>query len=87
MKITIDTNATNSGNTLMLRDAQTELFQYLDADSISFADSKNISATTASTPYSGNPMPVVIDNAVDDAALVVEIMLVSITYRLPLPVG
>ena len=74
---------------LMSRDARTDFFQYLDADSISFADSKNISNTTASTPYSGNPMPVVIDTAVDDAALdtavddaALETMLVIIRSRL-----
>ncbi|MCM1987955.1 hypothetical protein, partial [Methanococcoides seepicolus] len=53
LKTTIPANTRSSGNMLMSRDAETDLFQYLDADSISFADSKNISATTASTPYSG----------------------------------
>ncbi|NPE28461.1 hypothetical protein HNV12_10910 [Methanococcoides sp. SA1] len=66
----------------MSRYAETDLFQYFDADSISFAESKNISAITTSTPYSDSPMSVIIDNAVDAAALVVEIMLVSIPYRL-----
>jgi hypothetical protein len=64
----------------------------VDADNISFVESIIISAMTASTPYSGSPIFVVMDMALtvaedETAALVVaadtvvdEITLVSIFY-------
>jgi hypothetical protein len=58
------------------------LFHLLEAESISFADNNKISPITASTPYSGSPIPVVIEMApaAEEIALVVEITLVSMIF-------
>jgi hypothetical protein len=52
-----------------------------EADKISFAESNKISATTASTPYSGSPTGVVIDTALaaEDIVLVVVVIIVLVS--------
>ncbi len=74
LNITIAAKATSSGTIDMLREQSRDLLHLSDADNISFADSKRISAITANTPYSGRPTGVVIDTipaAVEDIVLVV----------------
>lgn len=66
------------------------LFHLSDADRISLAESKMISAITASTPYSGRPVGVIMvitpaaaeDEAVVVAAVVVDIVLISMVQLL-----
>lgn len=87
LNTTMATKATKSGIIPMLRDVLSVLFHLLEAESISLADNSRIRPITASTPYSGSPMPVVIEiaPAADEIALVVEITLVStIIHFLPM---
>ncbi|MDG6244113.1 MAG: hypothetical protein QCH31_06935 [Methanolobus sp.] len=81
MKITIATNDTNNGNIVMFKEQSRDLFHFWEAESISFAESNKINATTASTPYSGSPGAVVIDipAAVEDIVLVVVVTIVLVS--------
>ncbi|WP_164997737.1 hypothetical protein [Methanolobus psychrotolerans] len=85
MKITIATNDTNSGKIVIFNEQSRDLFHFSEAERISFAESNKISATTASTPYSGSPGCVVIDTmpaAVEDIVLVVVVIIVLVSIDL-----
>ncbi|MDK2948690.1 hypothetical protein SAMN04488589_0016 [Methanolobus vulcani] len=81
LKITIATNDTNNGRIVIFNEQSRELFHFSEADNISFAESNKISATTASTPYSGSPTGVVIDTALaaEDIVLVVVVIIVLVS--------
>nr|WP_321498033.1 hypothetical protein [uncultured Methanolobus sp.] len=85
MKITIATNDTNNGRIVIFNEQSKDLFHFSEADNISFAESNKISATTASTPYSGSPIGVVIDTtpaAAEDIVLVVVVVIVLVSIDL-----
>ncbi|KGK98132.1 hypothetical protein LI82_10425 [Methanococcoides methylutens] len=71
---------TRSVNMLILRDVANAFLEYFETDKISFADTRNIKTMNVGISYSVNPISVIIDTTVDDTAVVVEIMLVSICY-------
>lgn len=68
------------------------LFHFVDAASMSFAESNVTNATTASTPYSGSPIVVVIDvvpplvvadaTALTNAADAIDVNILSCPYSL-----
>ncbi len=70
------------------------LFHLVDADNISFAESSVTNAMTASTPYSGSPIAVVIDvvpsvvvtdaTALTNAADAIDVNILSCPYSLSL---
>ncbi len=85
MKTTIATKDTNNGRMVMFSEQSNDLFHFSEADNISLAESNRISAMTASTPYSGSPVGVVIDTipaAVDDIVLVVVVVIVLVSIDL-----
>lgn len=82
LNITIAAKATSNGIMDMLREQSRDLFHLSDADRISFADNNKMSAITASTPYSGRPIGVVIETipaAAEDIVLVVVVVIVLVS--------
>jgi hypothetical protein len=84
-------NEINSGIMLISNEHLIVLFHFVDAASISFAESSITNATTASTPYSGSSIVVVIDvapllvadaTALTNAADAIDVNILSCPYSL-----
>lgn len=69
LKATIATKLKNRGIIAILNELLRYLFHFSDAEKISFRERRAISPTTIAAPYWGSPGVVIIDIALDAAAL------------------